>query len=209
MVMKAKQAFMDFSHRLPMDFSSFATDITTLALVRQLRAQPTKPFGLIHLEGCHGCGKTHLATAWLRENNVPLEDWGNMVFDAGQGGGPEQLFHAINRAWQAEHRMVVLSTPAQSEILSKLPDVRSRLAAGIFLSIPDPGDEVLTTILERHLLVHGIKLTSEDLQFFIHRLPRSPQDVIHAAELMKNIMFEQKMTAGKKLFHLVLEEIVS
>jgi chromosomal replication initiation ATPase DnaA len=105
--------------------------------------------------------------------------------------------------------MVVLSTPAQSEILSKLPDVRSRLAAGIFLSIPDPGDEVLTTILERHLLVHGIKLTSEDLQFFIHRLPRSPQDVIHAAELMKNIMFEQKMTAGKKLFHLVLEEIVS
>jgi ATPase involved in DNA replication initiation len=94
-------------------------------------------------------------------------------------------------------------------MIVQLPDVRSRLSSGIHLLLPHPGDEVLTTIFERHLLVHGIKLTSEDLQFLIHRLPRTPHAVINAAELMKNIMFEQKITASRKLFHLVLEKIVS
>ena len=207
--MTPKQEFMDFSHRLPMDFSSFATDITTVGLVRQLRAEPTEPYGLVHLEGGHGCGKTHLVTAWLREKNVPTERWGNMVFDAGMHGDAEALFHVINRAWQADHRLFVLSTPTQTDALLKLPDVRSRLSAGIHLLLPHPGDEVLTTIFERHLLIHGIKLSSDDLQFLIHRLPRTPYDVINSAELMKNIMFERKITPNRKLFHLVLEKIVS
>jgi DnaA family protein len=154
----AVQLPLEVGLRAEHSFDSFVAGPNALA-VSALRQRAAGGAGQCYLWGSAGVGKTHLLEAACAERGADaiylpmgrfrelgpgalggLERIGLVCLDelevvAGAGHWDEALFHLYNRVVAVQGALVVAARAAPSSLPGVLPDLRSRLAAGLVVQL--------------------------------------------------------------------------
>ncbi len=84
----------------------------------------------------------------------------------------ETLFNAWNRAQESGRPLLLLSSIPPADWKIGLPDLRSRLASALLLTIPSPDDELVGQLLQKHLQDRGTAIGVEALAYVSKRIER-------------------------------------
>jgi chromosomal replication initiation ATPase DnaA len=107
---------------------------------------------------------------------------GGQVIDDAERAPEEHLFHAWNRA-QAARRPLLLVADAPPPIWAvALPDLRSRLGAGVVATIEPPDDQLARALFAQLCERRGLDARPELVDWVTARLERSHLAVIRAVD---------------------------
>ena len=191
------------------------------ALIEALR-HSLDPSGerVLYLFGPAGCGRSHLLLGQctqaeqrgLRCAYLALDDHASLApvmleglealdllaFDdiqliAGETAWEEALFALFNRCRDHGTRMLFSADcgPAASPI--QLPDLRSRLAWGLSLSIQPLDDEGRLELLHSLAARRALSLPPDVARYLLERTPRHPRDLVDTIDrLDQDSMAEQR-----------------
>ena len=98
---------------------------------------------------------------------------GGRLFDDAQAHDEEALFHAWNDAQERRRPLLIVADAPPPIWDIKLPDLRSRMAATPHLSIEEPDDVFLATLIVKLLGDRGIHAPPELTDYMIPRIERS------------------------------------
>lgn len=109
-----------------------------------------------------------------------LEGWGGKDllaiddFDrtAGDGQFEQAVFRLYNELQEQGGRLLVSTTEAPAGIHIGLPDLASRLAAGVIFQLTTPDDAQRVSALQLRARHRGLELPDETAHFLLRRLPR-------------------------------------
>ena len=158
----------------------------------------------IYLHGPSGSGRSHLLQALCQSQTagdalyLPLRDTSDMAaaellegaeflrllclddLDAicGRGEWERALFGLYNRMREQNCRLLCSAGQAPRHLPVILPDLRSRLAWGLTLKLPEPGDEQKLAILQFRASRLGLQLPAEVGRYIMSRATRSMAGLI-------------------------------
>jgi DnaA family protein len=182
------------------------------AVVAALQELLHSPGGCVFLRGPEGSGKSHLLNAlcnraqqdglpafYIAPGSLPeqaaqglagLEAYEVVCVDdieriAGNAAWEEALFHCFNRLRERTRRLALSSSRSLSSIPFGLPDLRSRLAWGLRLSLAPLGDADKAEVLERRARALGIALPAEVRQYLLNRESRNLGKLLDSLEAVR------------------------
>lgn len=151
----------------------FLVGDSNLVAVRALQHLREQPVPVAILRGPSGCGKSHLG-------RIFAETAGNHVIDGIAGDGEEAAFHLWNRVRaDGGALLVIVDTDFAPESVA-LPDLRTRLAASLPLSIEEPDVALAGGIIDILLLRRGHGIGKGVGNFAAERIERR-YVALHAA----------------------------
>lgn len=117
---------------------------------------------------------------------------GGSVIDDAQSAPEEHLFHAWNRAQTARRPLLIVAdrVPPAWEIV--LPDLRSRLAAGVVAEIGPPDDELVRALLAHEFARRALDARPDLIAWLAGRLERSHLAVIRAVDALDQAALETR-----------------
>lgn len=134
---------------------------------------------------CHGVNKKNLPVVYfsLAEKNITpeilegLENLALVCIDdidaiAGNRIWEEALFHAYNRLQETNTPFIITANQPATLLGIILPDLTSRLTAGITFQVHELNDEQKLAALQMRAKLRGINLTREVAEFLLHHCPR-------------------------------------
>lgn len=128
-----------------------------------------------------GSASVYLPMADLRELGAgALEGWGDQQllalddFDlvAGHEDFEQGVFRLFNELTEHQGRMLIATTEAPASLGIRLPDLASRLAAGVVFQLATLDDAARVSALRLRASHRGLDLPDETAQFLLRRLPR-------------------------------------
>ncbi len=128
-----------------------------------------------------GLESVYLPMADLREIGAgALEGWGDQQllalddFDlvAGDEEFEQGVFRLFNELTEHHGRMLIATTEAPASLDIRLPDLASRLAAGVVFQLVPLDDAARVNALRLRASHRGLQLPDETAQFLLRRLPR-------------------------------------
>lgn len=180
-------------------FSNFVAGNNQELLGQLQRLATLTSFGQLLCWGSPGTGKTHLLQAvchQVTEQNrtaaylslddsagLPpelLEGWENhalVCLDniqaiAGQADWEEAIFHLYNRLRDTQHSLIVSASLAPAQLPLSLPDLRSRLGAGLVYQLQPLTDEQSLEALQLRARLRGLELPDDTGRYLLKRMPR-------------------------------------
>lgn len=166
-----------------------------LSALRTLILQPGEPF--IYLWGSPGSGRSHLLQACchladaqghssiylsLGEKIAPqilegLENLSLVCMDnvnniACDSDWEEALFHCYNRMLHTNSRFIIAADVPPKLLNFQLPDLRSRLCAGVIFQVKPLTDAQKRAALQLRAKMRGFALSQEVSQFLLNHCPR-------------------------------------
>lgn len=187
-----------FDHYLP------GENGLTLALLRAAVAAELHSPQLLYLWGEPGSGRSHLLQASCHlaaglerdffylpltadlgappSSLVELAAVGLLCLDdidqiAGDPQWEEALFHLLNRLRQNGHTLLVTAHNVPTEIGLKLPDLSSRLAAGVTVQLQPLNEADRGQLMKQQAARKGLALSDEAVEFILRRSPRGLSDL--------------------------------
>ncbi len=135
---------------------------------------------------CHQVSKQNHAAAYLALDEAAefppelLESWENyrlVCLDniqaiAGQPDWEEAVFHLYNRLHDRQHSLVVSASFAPAQLPLALPDLRSRLGAGLIYQLQTLNDEHSLEALQLRASLRGFDLPEETGRYLLKHMPR-------------------------------------
>lgn len=178
----------------------------------------------LHIWGEPGCGKSHVLQAccqFVAETNnsavyLPLnllKDSGPEILDgfdcnflvclddvdsiANNKAWEEALFHLYNRIKDNNNHILITTskkTPQNNTIA--LPDLRSRLAAGLVLNLKDLDDDTKVTALQTLASKRGFSLSTTVCHYLLTRYTRNMHDLHNLLNLLDraSLIAQRKIT---------------
>lgn len=187
--------------------------------------------GLLYLCGNSGTGKSHLLEAACRRVSgmnaaaayLPLHESDTLgagilsgfsslrlvCLDglervAGQADWEEALFHFLNQAEAAGARVIVAARPAPATLGCQLPDLSSRLAAGLVIRLSVLDDAQRCTVLQAHARERGFSLAPEVAQYLLRRQSRD----IHSLLALLDSIDRSSLAAQRRVTIPFLKEML-
>lgn len=164
---------------------------------------------LLYLWGAQGCGKSHLLQAccqaytgsamylplkllkdWGAESIADIEAHSLICIDDIQSvskdiAWEEAIFHLYNRVRDGGQGLLILSgTHPPASMPISLPDLRSRLGAGLIFHLHELADEDKIQVLQQQALHWGFALSSGVAHYLLTRFTR---DMHHLYALLKHL----------------------
>ena len=157
-----------------------------------------------YLYGGDDSGKSHLLQAvchladslGLRSVYLPLEELALLSPDlldgmedldlvciddlhlvAGRAKWETALFHFFNRMRDAGCYLIISADASPAQLGIKLPDLSSRLAWGVTLSLQNLTDEQKSDALKLRARERGLELTEDVIKYILHRGPRTLKEL--------------------------------
>lgn len=140
---------------------------------------------LIYIQGPKASGKTHISHIFCEIHGgfllagadfTSLEQIGNTkalaLDDCDAVTSADLLFHTINHCKEQQIALLLTSTASIAQFPHQLPDLTSRLRAGIYVEIPQPDDMLIRGILLKRLADHQMRFQTEVLDYLVNRIPR-------------------------------------
>lgn len=134
--------------------------------VAYLDRWPDWPRPVALLLGPAGSGKSHLGRIFARQTGAEVLD------DIDRAGDDEAVFHAWNRASEAQALLLIARTPPSAWNV-RLPDLRSRLAATPQIAIQSPDDALLSAVMAKQFRDRGLKVAPDVVAYVLTRIERS------------------------------------
>jgi chromosomal replication initiation ATPase DnaA len=100
-----------------------------------------------------------------------------VVIEDAEKAGEAALFNAWNRSQETQRPLLLISQFAPADWQISLPDLRSRLASAMLITIPPPDDEMIAQLIQKHLADRGTSMGIEALQYATRRITRQYSDV--------------------------------
>ena len=175
---------------------------------------------LLYLFGPAGCGRSHLLLGQcghaeqcgLRSAYIALNDRADLapgVLDgldtldlvalddvhriAGDTAWEEALFALFNRCHDRGTRMLFSADRGPAALPMRLPDLRSRLAWGLNLSLQPLDDEGRLQLLQSLAVRRALSLPQDVARYLLQRTPRHPRDLVEMiARLDQASLAEQR-----------------
>ena len=117
---------------------------------------------------------------------------GGSVIDDAERAPEEHLFHAWNRAQTARRPLVIVADAAPPEWAIALPDLRSRLTAGIVAEIGAPDDQLIRALLVQQFARRGLDARADLIDWLAQRLERSHLAVLRTVDVLDQEVLETR-----------------
>ena len=117
---------------------------------------------------------------------------GGTVIDDAERAPEDHLFHAWNRAQASRRPLLMVADAAPPAWEIALPDLRSRLAAGIVASIDAPDDALVRALLAQQFERRGLDARPELIDWLTQRLERSHVAVLRAVDALDQEVLETR-----------------
>ncbi|MCB1818159.1 MAG: DnaA regulatory inactivator Hda [Gammaproteobacteria bacterium] len=174
---------------------------------------------LLYLFGPAGCGRSHLLLGQcaaakqrgLRCAYLPLAERAAMAPQMLEGletldlvavddiqtiaGDPdweEALFALFNRCRDHATRMVFSADRGPAALPLRLPDLRSRLAWGLSLSLQPLDDAGRLQLLQSLAARRALKLPDDVARYLLDRMPRHPKDLVDTVTRLDQASLAEK-----------------
>lgn len=160
----------------------------------------------VYLHGPRGVGKTHLlqaacralpaetTSAYVPLDHPALEDptaldgleaTALVALDrlgacAGHPAWEEALFHLFNRCHTNGTPLLMADRLPPAELPLGLADLASRLAWGLVLSVQEPPEEALRSVLQGRARACGLELPEATAEYLLRRYPRDAGSLMEA-----------------------------
>jgi chromosomal replication initiation ATPase DnaA len=160
--------------------------------------------------GPSGSGKTHLAHIWQTKTNAEflnIDQIENLISsDSNQitnfiiedieknlnTEAEQKLFHLINYALDKNYYLLFTSNLPVNKIDLKLIDLKSRLNAMPAVSIAEPDEELLKTILIKSFSDKQIRINTDVINFILNRVERSFKEIQQLVEMLDKKSLAEK-----------------
>ncbi len=167
-------------------------------VVDALREPQSWPFGTAILTGEPRSGKS-LFGRWFAGQN-----YGETI-DGADGLDETLLFHRWNRA-QEDGRPILLVSDADGWAV-KLPDLASRLGAGLHLAIDAPDDKMAASLIQSIAEERGLALGEGAMAYLVPRTQRSFADIERLVLTIDRLTLERKVPATLGIWRDALEAV--
>lgn len=137
------------------------------------------------LVGDKAAGKSAMAQQFERDSGGYIVDDAKVMKD-------DDLFHLWNRARQEQKPLLLVSSKPVSGWDVKLPDLKSRLAASLLITIDPPDEAMMEGLLQKYFALRGLSISEDALSYLGKRMERSYQYVQLLAQNMNIIAIERK-----------------
>ena len=117
---------------------------------------------------------------------------GGSVIDSAETVTEEELFHAWNDAQAARRPLLLIADVAPPSWEVTLPDLRTRLAAGVVATIGPPDDELVRALLIDLFHRRGLDARPDLIDWLCPRLERSHVSVIRAVDALDQEVLETR-----------------
>ncbi|KGE05276.1 DnaA regulatory inactivator Hda [Pseudohaliea rubra] len=124
---------------------------------------------------------------------------------AGREDWEQALFHFYNRARESACRLCVAAARPPGTLPLELPDLRSRLAAGLVFALPAPDDAARRAILSFRAGRRGLRLAPELAGYILARAPRGLADLLAVLERLD----QASLAARRPLTQPFVREVMS
>ncbi|MFO0456035.1 MAG: hypothetical protein ACK5ZH_00495, partial [Alphaproteobacteria bacterium] len=141
------------------------------------------PEPVLALVGPSGAGKTHLLH-WLMERHQgvlldaasigsppPAPFWA--LDDIAQFKGEEALVRLMNDCRAGAGKLLLAASEQPSRLVTRLPDLHSRLSAVITLTLAPPDEAMLAALLTKHFTDRQLRVAPEVIAYLVARMERS------------------------------------
>jgi DnaA regulatory inactivator Hda len=177
---------------------------------------PNWPMKMIAIYGEAGCGKTHLAHIWQEKANArfltptdilnlpPSEaaqdeqafvlDDADKLFEK-EGVNEDWFFHFYNLVKEKRADLLMCSRHPPTQWNVKLPDLRSRLATILSISVNSPDEDALRAILFKLCSELGMSLSPDVADYILRRVERSFENV----RALVNILNQNTLSMHRQL----------
>lgn len=156
------------------------------------------PYGTAILVGPQRSGKSLLAR-WFADH-----DLGDAYDDAFLMDETE-LFHLWNKAQEMRRPLLLVGGSAPWEIA--LPDLASRVGAGLHLEIGAPDDDMAAGLIEAHAARRALMLGDGAVAYLLPRIERSFAGIEQVVVTIDRLSMERKQAATMAIWRDALVEI--
>jgi DnaA-homolog protein len=217
-----QQLTLNISKDSPVCFNNFfwqSNPILKNTLMASLSFKPQSE-RIFYLWGEEGSGKSHLLQAscyYLGMEAYPcayvplkemiylspeildnLEQLSLVAIDdleliAGNKTWEEALFHLYNKILtQEKTRLIMASSHAMANLAIQLPDLRSRLKAGINFHVASLDEAACISLLNEHATEKGLIFPEDVAQFLIRRFPRNPGKLLEIFHQLDQAVWKEQ-----------------
>lgn len=205
------------------DADRFVLGPSNQAAARMVDAWPHWPAPSLALVGPPGSGKSLLASIWAaRAGAVRLSGASTDVEQALRHAYADQpialeeperlpeegLFHLLNAVAERRGSLLLAHRSPPAQWRSRLPDLRSRLAALPVAALEQPDDALLRAILVKKFSARQLRVSAELLDFILSRCERSAASVEAMAERLDAAALAQGKSISLALARAVLAQSV-
>ena len=169
-----------------------------------------------------GAGKTHLCHIYADKFSVPMVSVDTLdidilpslsetgcVVDNIDGVDETLLFHLLNMVKENKKHIVMTSQHTVHSMGIVLPDLVSRLSQSMIVALDLPNDDILATVLIKHISDRKIRLPSEVVSYIIPRMPRSYGGVALLVKILDETALEQRTNITIPFVRKVLDTFIS
>jgi chromosomal replication initiation ATPase DnaA len=181
-----RQLRLDLQRTISHRRDDFVVSPANEGAVAAVDAWPDRAGGSLALVGPEGSGKTHLALSWAERTGAAffagaaaeLADLSTLegrlvAIDDADAVDDETLFHLINQSGLPGGGLLLTTRVRPAAWETKLPDLRSRLAAMRTAELGPPDDVVLWAVLDRFFRQTSIRPSPDLLEYLVRRIERS------------------------------------
>jgi chromosomal replication initiation ATPase DnaA len=217
----ADQLILDLPHRAALGAHDFLIGACNRAAADMIDLWPDWPQASVAVVAPARAGKTHLANVWrlksgaarleasaLREADVPAATAHGAVLveDLHAGIADERaLFHLLNQVREHKLSMLLTSRLPPGELLSSLPDLRSRLRALPVVAIEPPDEALLKAVLVKHFTDRQLSVEPGVIAYIALRMERS----MEAAATLVAAIDRAALAAHRKVTRALAAEVLA
>ena len=192
------QIALPLSHKRAADPDRIVVGNANQEAIEALRSPVSWPFKTAILSGEPRSGKSILGR-WFAGQNA------GEVIDGADTLDETDLFHRWNRAQEKGEALLLISDAENWDIA--LPDLRSRLAAALHLTIATPDDDMVASLIESIAMQHGLVLGEGALTYLVPRAERSFAAIERLVVTIDRLSLERKAPATQGIWRDALEAV--
>lgn len=206
-----KQKLFKFENNPDFSENNFFVSESNRDVFEWIKKWPTWPSHCLFLYGTEHSGKSHLAYIWSKISDAcflepdfninNIEKGKNYIIDNAEKFKEKKLFHLFNSVKENTGYFLITSRKSSFD----LKDLDSRIKSSIYVSIKEPDDELIKTLLVKMFSDRQIRIDREVVDFSVSRIGRSFLDIKNFIEDVDSFSFLEKRNITIPLIKKVLE----
>ena len=199
-----KQLYFDMDSEPSFDESNFVVTQSNQDAFKHINKWPEWANNIV-LFGDAGVGKSHLAHIWLKRSNgirLDLDEintkiigkYKNVLIEDIDSNhiNHENLFHLINLIREIEGFLLLTSKVSPTSLVTKIPDLNSRIRSFSPVKINKPDDYLLEIMILKIFSDKNIIVDEKVIKFLLKRVERSISGIILLIQKINEKSLEEK-----------------